>query len=97
MITENGKFKRDIITLENELVDEGVPLLETVVRKGKIACDRPSLSDIRQNTAMNFSKLPEIFKKLDTAPAYPVEFSRGLTELRADIVEKIKREEIRHE
>jgi nicotinate phosphoribosyltransferase len=96
-ITENGKFKRDIITLENELVDEGVPLLETVVRKGKIACDRPSLSDIRQNTAMNFSKLPEIFKKLDTAPAYPVEFSRELTELRADIVEKIKREEIRHE
>ncbi len=35
-IMENGKFKKDIITLENEIVNEGVPLLETVVRKGKI-------------------------------------------------------------
>jgi nicotinate phosphoribosyltransferase len=96
-IMENGIFKKDIITLENETVDEGVPLLETVVRKGKIVCNRPSLPEIRQNAALNFSKLPDIYKKLDGATAYPVEFSRGLTQLRADIVEKIKREEIRHE
>ena len=69
--------------------------METVVRKGKIVCDRPSLTEIRQNAAMNFSKLPDIYKKLEGAPAYPVEFSRGLIQLRADSVERIKREEIR--
>ncbi|MFZ3169319.1 MAG: nicotinate phosphoribosyltransferase [Candidatus Methanoperedens sp.] len=96
-IMENGTFKNDIITLENEIVNEGVPLLETVVRKGKIVCDRPSLPEIRQNAALNFSKLPDIYKKLEGAPAYPVEFSRGLMQLRGDIIERIKREEIRHE
>jgi len=96
-IMENGFFKKDVITLENEIVDEGVPLLETVVRNGKIVGDRPSLPDIRQNAALNFSKLPDITKKLDGAPAYPVEFSSGLTQLRANIVDKIKREEIRNE
>ncbi|MFZ3385058.1 MAG: hypothetical protein WA144_14145 [Candidatus Methanoperedens sp.] len=64
-IMENGKFKKDIITLENEIVDEGVPLLETVVWKGKISCDMPSLPEIRQNAALNISKLPDIYKKLE--------------------------------
>ncbi|NJD52872.1 MAG: nicotinate phosphoribosyltransferase [Candidatus Methanoperedens sp.] len=96
-IMENGKFKKDVITLENEIVNEGVPLLETVVRKGKIVCGRSSLNEIRQNAATNFSKLPDIYKKLEGAPAYPVEFSGGLTQLRGDIVGKIKREEIRQE
>lgn len=93
-IIKNGKFVKDIITLNEEIVNEGLPLLETVVRNGKIVCDRLSLSQIRQNAAQNFSKLPDDYKKLDGAPAYPVEFSRGLIKLQAQIVEKIKREEI---
>lgn len=93
-IIENNKFIKDIITLENETVNEGVPLLEIVFRNGKIVCYRPSLPEIRQNAALNFSKLPDYYKKLEGAPAYPVEFSRGLTVLRAQIVEKINREEI---
>jgi nicotinate phosphoribosyltransferase len=96
-IIENNKFIKDIITLENEIVNSGHILLETVVRNGKIICERPSLAEIRQNAALNFSKLPDSHKKLEGAPAYPVEFSMGLTGLRAMIVEKIKREEIRQE
>lgn len=94
-IIEKGKFVKDIITLEDEIVNEGVPLLGMVARNGKIICNRPSLSEIRQNAALNFSKLPENYKKLEGASAYPVEFSKGLTGLQSSIVEKIKREEIR--
>jgi len=93
-IIRNGKFEKDIITLDDEIVNGGLPLLKTVVRNGKIVCERPSLPQIRQNAAQNFSKLPDDFKKLDGGPPYPVEFSRGLIELQARIVEKIKREEI---
>ena len=93
-IIRNGKFEKDIITLDDEIVNGGLPILKTVVRNGKIVCERPSLPQIRQNAAQNFSKLPDDFKKLDGGPPYPVEFSRGLIELQARIVEKIKREEI---
>ena len=93
-IFENGKFKKDIISLDDEVIDNAVPLLEQVVKNGKIVCNRPSLEDIRQSAAENFSKLPDKYKKLEGAPAYPVEFSQGLIALRETIVEKIRKEEI---
>ncbi len=92
---EKGKFKKDVISLDDEVVDNAKPLLEQAVRNGKIVCDRPSLEEIRQTAAGNFSKLPDRYKKLEGAPAYPVEFSRGLVSLRETIVEKIRKEEIR--
>ncbi len=94
-IFEKGKFKKDIISLDDEVVDNAKLLLEQAVRNGKIVCDRPSLEEIRQTAAGNFSKLPDRYKKLEGAPAYPVEFSRGLVSLRETILEKIRREEIR--
>lgn len=93
-IVENGKFAKDIITLEDEAVDNALPLLEKVVKRGKIVCERPSLEDIRQRASENLSNLPDIYKKLDGAPVYPVEFSTGLVALRERIVEKIRREEL---
>ncbi len=93
-IFENGKFKKDIISLDDEAIDNAVPLLERVVKNGKIVCDRPFLDDIRRTADENFSNLPDKYKKLDGAPMYPVEFSQGLTDLREIIVEKIRKEEI---
>ncbi len=92
-VFENGSFKQDVISLDDEAVDNGIPLLEQAVKNGKIVCDRPSLDEIRQIAAENFSNLPDKYKKLDGAPVYQVEFSPGLTALRETIVEKIKREE----
>ena len=92
---EDGKFKKDIISLEDELIDNAKPLLEQVVKNGKIVCKRPPLDEIKQAAADNFSNLPDIYKKLEGAPVYPVEFSAGLAALRETIIEKIKREEIR--
>ncbi|MCZ7394946.1 MAG: nicotinate phosphoribosyltransferase [Candidatus Methanoperedens sp.] len=92
---ENGKFKKDVISLEDEVIDNAVPLLEKAVKNGKIVCKRPTLSEIRQKANQNFSNLPDIYKKLEGASLYPVEFSLGLIALRETIVEKIRKEEIR--
>ncbi|VVB93545.1 Putative nicotinate phosphoribosyltransferase [uncultured archaeon] len=90
----DGMFKKDIISLEDEHIDNANPLLELVVKNGKIACKRPSLDKIRQMAADNFSNLPDKYKTLDDAPVYPVEFSPGLVALREKIVERIRKEEI---
>ncbi len=93
-IIEKGKFVRDVISLDDESIDNALPLLEKVVEKGKIICNRPSLEEIRNNARENLSNLPDIYKKLDRAPIYPVEFSRDLVELREHIIEKIRMEEL---
>jgi len=90
---ENGAFVKDIISLDDEIVDNAQPLLEHVVKNGKIICNRPSLDMIRQRAALNLSHLPDKYKKLDGAPVFPVEFSRKLVSLREKVVERIKREE----
>ncbi len=93
-IVETGKFVKDIITLEEETVGGAIPLLEKVVDKGRIVCERPSLEDIRHRAGVDIAHLPDIYKKLDSAPPYPVEFSTGVVALRERIVEKIRREEL---
>lgn len=94
-IIENGKFVKDVISLEDETFENATLLLEKVVEKGKVVCNRPSLEEIKQRAGENLSNLPDIYKKLDAAPVYPVEFSRGLVALRERIIEKIQREELR--
>jgi nicotinate phosphoribosyltransferase len=93
-VMERGAFFRDIISLDDEIVDNAAQLLEHVVKNGKVICNRPSLDMIRQRAALNFAHLPDKYKKLDGAPVYPVEFSRKLVLLREKVVERIKREEI---
>jgi nicotinate phosphoribosyltransferase len=92
-VMENGAFVKDIISLDDEVVDNAAQLLEHVVKNGTIICNRPSLNMIRQRAALNFSHLPDKYKKLDGAPVYPVEFSRELVALREKVVERIKKEE----
>ncbi|VVB88359.1 Putative nicotinate phosphoribosyltransferase [uncultured archaeon] len=93
-IVEDGGFVKDIISLDDEVVDDAVPLLEPVVKNGKLICNRPSLVQIRETVAGNLAKLPDKYKKLEGAPVYPVELSSGLTALRERLVEKIRLEEI---
>lgn len=93
-IIRDGKFEKDIITLDDESVKGAIQLLETIVSKGKIIHMKQSISLIRQNAARNLSCLSEVFKQLENAPQYPVEFSGKLIKLREKIVEKIKMEEI---
>ncbi len=93
-IVEKGKFIKDVISLDEEHIYDALPLLEKIIEKGKVICNMPSLEEIRNNARENLSNLPDIYKKLDGAPVYPVEFSRELVELRKHIIEKIRMEEL---
>lgn len=93
-IVEDGEFVKDVISLDDEVMDDAVPLLEPVVKSGKLICNRPSLVQIRESAAQNLKKLPDEYKKLEGAPVYPVELSSGLTALRERLVKKIRLEEI---
>lgn len=93
-IVEDGEFVKDVISLDDEVMDDAVPLLEPVIKSGKLIYDRPSLAQIRETAAGNLMKLPDEYKKLEGAPAYPVGLSSGLTALRERLVKKIRLEEI---
>ncbi len=93
-IFENGYFLKDIIGLDHEIVDNGLPLLKQIVKNGSIIYDSPSLDGIRKMVSKNLSNLPDKYKGIDGAPAYPVEFSYSLIKLREKIIEKIRKEEI---
>ncbi len=83
---KQGFFAKDMIALAGERI-EGEPLLVKVMENGKITHALPSLNEIRTAASENLAKLPEKYKKLTDAPAYPVKLSQALENL----IEKLKR------
>ena len=92
---KDGSFCRDVIALADECV-EGEPLLVKVMEKGKLSCGLPSLEEIRAEASGNLSKLPEEYKVLTNAPAYPVELSQKLQKLIETTKLQLTRNEINH-
>jgi nicotinate phosphoribosyltransferase len=77
---EDGTFKRDVIALADESV-ACEPLLVKVMENGKQSYNLPSLDQIRAVASENLFKLPEEYKTLTNASAYPVELSLKLQKL----------------
>jgi nicotinate phosphoribosyltransferase len=77
---EDGFFNRDIIALVDECVG-GEGLLVQVMQNGKLFGKLPSLEQIRVAASENLSNLPDKYKALTNAPAYPVELSQKLQSL----------------
>jgi nicotinate phosphoribosyltransferase len=90
---ENGNFEKDVIALADEKVN-GESLLVKVMEKGEVTYDFPSLSEIRATAAENLSLLPEKYKKVVGAPAYPVELSQDLERLIRKLKKKILKTEV---
>ncbi len=78
--SKDDLYCKDVIALADEIV-KGEPLLVKVMERGKLSFDLPSLEQIRAAASENVSKLPEEFKVLTNAPAYPVELSQKLQKL----------------
>lgn len=86
---KGGRYLKDIIGLENEKV-HGEPLLVKVMEKGRITYDFPKLEEIRRVTLRNLSLLPDKYKKLASAPSYPVELSATLRKIRNQLERQLK-------
>jgi nicotinate phosphoribosyltransferase len=90
---KQGFFEKDVIALADEKV-EGEPLLVKVMENGKITRALPALGEVRAAAAENLSKLPEKYKQLKGAPAYPVELSQALETVIKKLRQKLTKNEI---
>ena len=86
---KNGKYVRDIIGLENEKV-AGQPLLIRVMERGRNVYETRKLAEIRTATSMNFSQLPDKYKKLTKACRYPVKLSPALMKIKRQLTEQFR-------
>jgi nicotinate phosphoribosyltransferase len=73
---EDGTMAGDVLTLEGDAAP-GEALIRPVMRRGK-RLTSPSLENARRLAREQLERLPAHLKRLDTAPAYPVEVSARL-------------------
>jgi nicotinate phosphoribosyltransferase len=89
-ILENNLIKIDLVTLDNEAVDDdninSIPLLRKYVEHGKILEEIPSMQTLQKFHLQQLNTLPSKFKHLDHVPEmFPVEFSNKLVMLLNEI------------
>jgi nicotinate phosphoribosyltransferase len=77
---DDGCMGGDTVTLENAPCT-GQPLLQRVMQGGRTAMPQPSLTESRQYTKNQLSRLPETLRQLGDTPGYPVTISAELQAL----------------
>ncbi|WP_457627085.1 nicotinate phosphoribosyltransferase [Persephonella sp.] len=84
-IEKNGILGKDIITVYNEEVKGGIPLLKQVIKNGELVTELPSLGQIRQKAINSFQKLPDELKSIEKTiqflPEVSPEIVRTMEEL----------------
>lgn len=80
------RFQRDVLTVLDDR-QEGEPLLQPVMRRGKRLAVPPALDRIRAYAARQLALLPETLRRLEQGAAYDVEISGPLRDL-ADRVDR---------
>jgi len=78
----------DTLALSDEKL-EGTPLLEPVIKDGKVVKELPTLNEIREYFIEEFSKFPEELKDIHTSFDYPVLISKKLKNLYRELREKL--------
>ena len=69
----NGNYVRDCLTLWDEPISEGQPLLIPIIQDGELVYDFPNLHAIQTRTTVELNRLPSLHKSLREAEPYPVE------------------------
>lgn len=76
-----GRFRRDLVVGEGQAPPQGFyePLLEPVMRQGRLIAPLPALSQVRDYACQQLARLPDELKSLAVSRPYPVEFWAGPT------------------
>ncbi len=69
----NGNYVKDCVTLWDEPISEGQPLLIRIIQDGELVYDFPNLHDIQTRTTAELKRLPDSHKGLAETEPYPVE------------------------
>ena len=81
------RMRGDILSLENDS-QAGETLIAPVMRGGKRLAPAPTLAQIREHATRELGKLPEPLRKLEAGMEYPVEISKALRALAAQMDKK---------
>jgi nicotinate phosphoribosyltransferase len=81
VIDHQGSYLEDNIGLRDDEIDDAAPLLESVMKNGKIVYPLPSLQDIRNRFRINFSALNVKYKSMHDTVAFPVKLTPRLAKL----------------
>lgn len=88
---KNGKFKEDILALENELApSDSTPLLQPIMKNGELTRKLPEINDIQTFYRENIKKLPESYKDLEEVHTFELNLSEKLDDLTRSLKEKFK-------
>lgn len=80
---DGGMMAGDLIGLASDPAPADTEtLLRPAVREGERLAPAPTLAELRERFRERFATLPDRFKRLESAPAYPVEVSTPLAALR---------------
>ena len=71
-------YCKDSVTLWDESLSDGEPLLIPIVKDGELVYNFPNLINIQERTTTELTKLPETHKVLTEAKPYPVEIHPAL-------------------
>ncbi|MDH5741207.1 MAG: nicotinate phosphoribosyltransferase [Nitrospira sp.] len=78
--THDGQLNHDIITTDCDR-RPGEPLLQPVMREGRLLELSPDLGKVRRHAATQLGQLPESLRTLEIGPAYDVRISPDLQSL----------------
>ena len=84
-----GRMRGDILSLETDS-QAGEALIAPVMRAGKRLAPAPTLAQIRERAARELERLPEPLRKLEAGTDYPVQISKALSALVAQMDAKAR-------
>jgi nicotinate phosphoribosyltransferase len=86
-----GKFAGDVIALEGEKVSGAEPLLEPVMRAGRVIAPQSDIVAAQRRCLEQVGRLPDALRGLAPCPAYPVRHSERLVELLDEVRRRVER------
>ncbi len=88
----DGRMAGDVLSLESD-TQPGEPLVELVLKDGRRVAPAPTLADIRMRAAHDLERLPAPLRELEPRTSYLVEVAEALTQLAAQVDNRIAQSE----
>jgi len=87
---DQGRFQFDTLTLDDEVIPNAKPLLECVIRNGKIIKETPSLNEIQARAKNDLNSFAvEVIQMKDPAK-YEIKCSGALEDLHSKVMSEIE-------
>lgn len=83
--TSDSQYDHDILARVGEEYPDGEPLLQPLMRNGRVLTQPRSARTIRKAVLADLKRIPEIYHALQDSPVYPVKKSNALIQLLEEV------------